>query len=303
MLNVTWKCIFPLVLSISAPQFVVKLHATPFKKNQQIKVLISIYVTFSCLLTTSVDTITTDNNGQHKACRNVHNMCGCASLYIYYTNYKKISRKIPRLPQDFVYGSLHVHFLSMDDVHVCVGVCVHVCSFLSLSPSARPLCQRTLQRAPSCHSRRRTATTKCHHKGKGRNKDREIHKETVVSGVDQKPKKPPCYLSGVPLSLLLYLFLPAAPPACTHIHSALSGVCHRTQHTKGMPKCTAVMFGVGFTFKKSAQVLTAESFSGCNCANKDWKSRMESAPRFFQHTVKCLNLKLPEHDKRVQIEW
>lgn len=107
---------------------------------------------------------------------------------------------IPESPLDFVCGGLHV-LLSMDNVHVCVGVRVRL---LSLSPSARPLSQHTLQRAPSCHSRRHTVLKNVTIRGSGGGgKEKEIHKKKVVSGMGLKPNKPPHYLSGVSLSLLL----------------------------------------------------------------------------------------------------
>lgn len=56
-----------------------------------------------------------------------------------------------------------------DKVYVCVGVWGCVCMFglLSLSPSPRPLCKHTLQRAPSCHSRRHTAAKNVTVRGRG----------------------------------------------------------------------------------------------------------------------------------------
>lgn len=65
--------------------------------------------------------------------------------------------------KEFFFNTSCLWFLSMevvDNMHVCVMQCWKVCmcvAFLSLSLSARPLCRRALQRAPSCHSRQHTA--------------------------------------------------------------------------------------------------------------------------------------------------
>lgn len=65
----------------------------------------------------------------------------------------------------------------IDKVNVCVGVCVF--GLLALSPSPRPLCKHTLQRAPSCHSRRHTATKNVTMRGTGE-RDKESGMEVWV---------------------------------------------------------------------------------------------------------------------------
>ena len=100
------------------------------------------------------------------------------SLDTYYTNYKNTSRMIWVSFGFWLWMFLCPFFESMDKVRVCVGmcvsvcvcVCVYVCSLLSLSPSARPLCRHTLQRAPSCHSWRHAAPKNVTIRGRGETK-------------------------------------------------------------------------------------------------------------------------------------
>lgn len=82
------------------------------------------------------------------------------SIYSKYcTSHKETCRMIPRLTLDSRHGGLCVLFFFNKEwtICMCVWECVHVCGFLFLSLSTRPLCRHTLQRAPSCHSWQHTA--------------------------------------------------------------------------------------------------------------------------------------------------
>lgn len=165
----------------------------------------TIYVTFSGFQLTTMG---------HKKLAEMSTMC-YACLCTCYTNYKNISRMIPGPPLDFVFWGLCVIFRSMDNMHVCVCVWGRMCTcagLLSLSPSARPLCRHTLQRAPSCHSWRHTAPENVSIRGRGetkreKNAQRKWQMVRVWSPTNH-------HASSVRFGyLLLYLVLPAAPHA------------------------------------------------------------------------------------------
>lgn len=95
-------------------------------------------------------------------------------------------------------------FLSMGTVHV--HVCGRVCACVQ-PPCLIFFSQATLPtytpKSPSLSFKASHSPEKCHHKGKGRDKARGM----VVWVL--KSNKHPRYLSGVPLSLLLYPLLRA----------------------------------------------------------------------------------------------
>lgn len=150
-------------------------------------------------------------------------------------------------------------------MHVFVRVCVHVCSLLSLSPPARPLCWHALQRAPSCHSWHHTGLKNVTIRGRGETKKREIHTEPVAGGASLKPSKPAVSSVG-----LRYLVFYSSDFIQLHPHAQYfwdkSGLFQRTLHTKRLCKCSAATRKDEFSVRvwNICSFDVWQSFSGCN---------------------------------------
>lgn len=137
-------------------------------------------------------------------------------------------------------------------------VCVHMCGLLSLSPSARPLCQHTLQRAPSCHSRRHTALKNDTMRGRGETKREEYTKRKWRVVWVWSPTNHPITSVGLRY-LLCYtsFFLRHNPHTHTHTHTQCFIWCMARSTLKMCLNMLLWQGSVGgflvLTFKTSAQ--------------------------------------------------
>lgn len=137
------------------------------------------------------------------------------SIYSKYcTSYKETCRMIPRLTLDSRHGGLCVlFFLIRNGQYACVSgnvcMCVASSSYLFLPGHSADIHSKE----PLVVIHGNTQPGKMSPWGEGeRQSERNTRREKAASGESLKPNKQPRYLGGVPLSFLLYLILPAAPP-------------------------------------------------------------------------------------------
>lgn len=148
--------------------------------------------------------ITADNNGQKKACRTIHSVYLAVHTYIHFIQITKMSLEYTKLlPLDSVYGGLYV--LETWTICMCVGVQVCACMCAASSPYLlHPGYSANIHsKEPLVVIQGVTQPQKMSLYGEG---ERQIKRN---DGVGLKPNNQPLYLCGVPLSLLIYLLLPA----------------------------------------------------------------------------------------------